>query len=827
MTLRHILTSLAVAITATGMTHARTLTPEEALARINDNSSATKIAGRLSPSGVSLLKTIDTPSGDAAMYVFGKTDDTYMIVSANDQVAPLLGYGTAAADSSVPMPPQMIWWLEGYARGIAYADSVSTSARNHAPAKGDKLRHVQPQRIQNAKRIGPLLSTYWNQDAPFNNTCPTANGINTYTGCVATAMAQVMNYFEYPAKGTGTGYATCYGNNLSMSLDVTFDWGNMLDNYWGSYTTTQANAVANLMKACGFSTNMDYGLEGSGTQSVYVPRALVNNFGYDQTAWVYYRDNYTLDEWQDMLLAQLSDNGPIYYSGASTDGGHAFVCDGYNGNGYFHFNWGWGGAYDGYFLIDALDPAGQGIGGFEGGYNLQQAAVLGVRKPQAGSVKPQAQLTQEEKDLTGDISNNVLTMHGVWYNMGYESASFTLGFELEPVAGGDRTYQSIGSVGVGELNTFYGFRDFSGQLPVCPDGTYRVRVISRTSATAAWMPVLHNLNYTDYVTVQYTGGSASIYTGSGSGGEWSLSNLRLDGELYLNTPASYTITLTNTTGQPQSLTVAPALLSEQNGDLYIIAYAKAVTITVPSGTSKDYTVDFDLTYYNGFETETDYYFCIYDPESMNMYDRLDQMVRVHDEIVPVYECRNLMLEGDIQAIDPANMHLTAEVICTNTDATTRFTVALWDSDLELLGTLESDMFTLLKGVEQTLDIRLQYGSATPDATYYFTVHNDSGELISDILGFKTKGTNSGTDSMTSAYGALEITYDPLSHTATATSGHGMAGMDAYNTAGMKLRGATAIDGEKAETDLEGLSGVVIITATDASGAKATKKVVLK
>ena len=165
---------------------------------------------------------------------------------------------------------------------------------------------------------------------------------------MATAIAQVMNYHKYPEASHGTGHATVAGTDLTRDLNVTFDWGNMIDNYNNGYSATEADAVANLMVTCGFAVDMMYSTQGSGAYDMNVPKAFTQHFDYDLSAWLYYRNYYTLTEWEHMLVNELTENGPIYYSGQSPEGGHAFVCDGYEGDGLFHFNWGWGGAYDGF-----------------------------------------------------------------------------------------------------------------------------------------------------------------------------------------------------------------------------------------------------------------------------------------------------------------------------------------------------------------------------------------------------------------------------------------------------------------------------------------------
>lgn len=241
-------------------------------------------------------------------------------------------------------------------------------------------------------KSAPLVKTTWNQGAPYNDLCPQKNGQITYTGCVATSTAQVMNYHQWPPQGTGTVSYDWNGQTLSMDFGATtFAWNDMLDSYPTATTGTDAQrqAVATLMKACGYALHMTYGLSedgGSGAYSSDIANVLINNFSYDVTARYVQREFYSPEEWEQMIYDNLADIGPAIYGGHGSLGGHSFICDGYDTDGLFHINW--GGTSDGYFRLSALDPPSLGAGGGAGGFNSQQNATLGIRKPQPGSVRP-------------------------------------------------------------------------------------------------------------------------------------------------------------------------------------------------------------------------------------------------------------------------------------------------------------------------------------------------------------------------------------------------------------------------------------------------------
>ncbi len=588
-----------VALLSVTAIHAETLTPAEALARLNDipNLPAkVRVANATTPS---LVQTIETRSGEPAVYLFADNDQM-MAVSANDVAAPLLGYGLTPGEGE--LPPQMTTWLNDYAVAIAYADSLQ---KENKWAKGTAPRRIQP----NETVIGPLLTCTWNQDNPYNRLCPKQDGQPTFTGCVATAMAQIMYYHKYPDRSTGEGTATMGEETLTRSLETTFNWSQMKDNYGEGFNSRQAQAVAELMVNCGFSVNMGYSNVGSGALSENVPRAFINNFSYDKTAWLYYRDNYTLEKWEDMLINELRDNGPIYYAGSSANGAHAFVCDGYDGDHYYHFNWGWGGYCDGYFLMDALDPSGQGIGGYEGGYNLGQSAMMGVRKPVEGSEKPEPRLSQGgDKDLNAKLEGKTLSFDNGWYNFGYERTGFYIAFEFEHRETGDKRYHVIFS-SPAYLDPFWGYTSLSAQLGTSyPDGTYDVRVVTRTSTSKPWVRALHNTKYKDYVPVTFKLGTPALGETPPNIGDLTIEANLNDNQLYRNVEASYTITISNTTESTQQLSMAPALIDETET---IQASAPYRRFSIKPDETKTMTVKFNLEYEDNFQIGKEYELVLY------------------------------------------------------------------------------------------------------------------------------------------------------------------------------------------------------------------------
>jgi len=293
-------------------------------------------------------------------YVFNVNENSsggFVIVSGDDAVKPVLGYAEKGSYDENNLPPNFAWWMDGMQRQIAYAQSHNLPQSDAVKSEWDS--YLNGTASATASAAGPLIQTQWDQGAPYNNLCPTIGGTTAPTGCVVTAMAQIMKYYNFPASGSGNSaaYTTPSGINMpSVSFETNYDWANMQNTYNGSETAQQQNAVATLMYHCGLSVQMQYDLYESAAYNENVSNALINNFGYDRSMQLKYRSSYSDADWENMLRTQIDAGLPVYYAGQDTiAGGHVFLCDGYDNTGKFHFNWGWSGAYDGYFATTALN----------------------------------------------------------------------------------------------------------------------------------------------------------------------------------------------------------------------------------------------------------------------------------------------------------------------------------------------------------------------------------------------------------------------------------------------------------------------------------------
>lgn len=309
-------------------------------------------------------------------YVFDRgQEEGFVIVSGDDQTFPVLGYTDQGHFDYTQLPENMKFWLE------SYEDELDAIRRSGAPIRKANIPRHDP--------VEQLCTSKWNQGSPYNESCPMYFTLGrSVTGCVATAMAQILYYHrakmvtetqaEIPAFQGRKDYN---GQKLQVPAvpnNSPIDWDNMTDTYSSSSTAKQRKAVADLMLYCGASVQMDYSNSSSGAYSSAVDDAFRNYFGFGESVKYSSFNGMTEEQWDAMIYNEVANARPVYLSGANGSGGHAFVCDGYDGNLCYHINWGWGGSSDGFYLLSSLHPGSQGIGGSDGGYSQSRECVIGV-----------------------------------------------------------------------------------------------------------------------------------------------------------------------------------------------------------------------------------------------------------------------------------------------------------------------------------------------------------------------------------------------------------------------------------------------------------------
>ncbi len=375
---RRLLLILSVLLSAE-LFYAAPRTPEEALS-VARRTAALRAPSRQGSSPV----TCEIISRSDAWYAIN-AGSSFVIVSSDDTMPEVLGFSPHGALTTATMPPALKAWLEDYNTHPLYL----TSAEDEC---------------------APLVPCQWNQGTPFNNMVPTYNGTNhCVTGCTATAMAQLMYTHRYPSQGTGShSYDwTCaenpaYSQTLSADFgNTTYRWDLMLDSYryYSQYTPEQAQAVAQLMYHCGVAIEMDYGADGSSGSYAAVTKGLMTYFGYDHNILILKKTMYEMDYIAEQIRKELRAGRPVFVSGQGAGGGHAFLCDGFNSDGYFHINWGWGGLADGDYLLTGLNPTDQGIGGNNlGDYNSDVSFTIGIQ-PATGSTDTTYQMSVAQIEL--------------------------------------------------------------------------------------------------------------------------------------------------------------------------------------------------------------------------------------------------------------------------------------------------------------------------------------------------------------------------------------------------------------------------------------------
>ncbi|MCM1318407.1 MAG: C10 family peptidase [Bacteroides sp.] len=637
------------AATAAFAANAEVLTPEQALARVRVDGPAR--IHSLQSSGDAALRPVYTQSAGSlpAAYVFD-TRSGYMVVSADDVAAPLLGYADEGSFDAANIPDNLRYWLESYASEIAWArDNGVEPARSRA-SRADRAP------------IAPLVKTQWNQGSPYNNYCPIYNGSRSVTGCVATAMAQVMKYYNYPAKGTGSHSYTTNTLKISQSMDfssTSFRWTSMADSYGSFSSTSQKNAVATLMHACGVSVDMDYTPNESGAPSMNVASALTNYFGYDKGVRYLMRDYYGMAEWEDLVYNQLVEFGPVQYSGSNTSAGHSFVCDGYSSDGYFHFNWGWGGMSDGYFLLTALDPTSQGIGGSTAGYNSGQDIIANVAKSGEGKMYEQMLIDGDFKIDTPQVQKGgyvVIVANAYNYSIAPISGFYGLKFTASD---GSVTYAEA-PTGVSNVAVLSGYGGWYVRMPSLAAGTYTVTPAWK-STTGEWFDIRAKVSAVKSYTATVSGNTA-VFTAD-SAPQIYVKDIDVATPLYFNTTFKINATIENPTQDEYYGGIEAVLLNSGNN---VVALADIYPVDVLGGESQqmEYVAKFSRynsqlgvpsagTYTLVFLTESNQ--IVSDPVTVQLLEAL---------ALTSVSVSSFSVEGDANAVAADNLQFNLTANCT-------------------------------------------------------------------------------------------------------------------------------------------------------------------
>lgn len=571
-------------------TEAKQLSPAEALERALGYTPAkgkpVPYPTRGSAADYTLSYTSPLPGDEtkAGCYFF-KSSEGFMVASADDRAVPVLAYGTDTTFDPDNMSPELKWWLSEYGREMV---EVPDSP-------------YQDEGITDPKEpIAPMCKTKWNQFGPYYDMCSKAYGEPVVTGCVATALAQVMKYHNWPPTGEGERTYTSAGKEFSFDYSTAdFKWNLMLDSYWAKAPEDTKEAVAELMYACGVAVGMHYHPGGSGADPAVMCGTLPEYLKYDRSIYNAQRMYYGIQDWTDLIYNQLKTVGPVQYSGyVSSGGGHSFVCDGYDQNGYFHFNWGWGGASDGYYLLTSLSPTHRGVGPAEarGGFNFNQDAVINIFPAGSTPSTPYYGVMNASNFHIGQkwaYTGREITVTGAYWNTGATEIKGQFG--VEAIAENGTKIIMPGRV-ITDYWANEGLGGYSAQIPEdIPVGKYTVVPVFKYNGE--WLPIRTAVNSrgSEKMTVEADGSrfkavfSTPEKTGSVTAVDLVVKNPEIDPKHY----STVTATMQNTTEEEWIGAVAAGLFTKDNK---LMSYGMRMELDIPASTEQPLTYSSEMRY---------------------------------------------------------------------------------------------------------------------------------------------------------------------------------------------------------------------------------------
>ena len=739
---------ITIALLSYILVNARQLTPSEALDRIKTNVTTAQTLSRTISQMPDITITAANDSSINAVYIFN-TKSGYMIVSADDAASPLLGYSDQGNIYSTDIPPQLQYWLDFYASEIEWA--VRNNIRYNESASSRS----------SFTPIEPLIKTKWNQSDPYNKSCPLFSNTPSVTGCVATAMAQILNYHQWPQKAKGgtltynSNYASGYEKTISMNFDnISFDWNNIINNYnTGSYTSINAQAVANLMYACGVSVRTNYSPNESSAASIYISNALYKYFDYGQSVQLIQRSFYTATQWEQIIYNQLENKLPVLYSGVSSGKGHAFICDGYSGDGFFHINWGWGGLSDGFYKLSALSPESQGIGGSALGYNSMQEVCINIAKD---GVLNDAEFPKnliycrnfitdafKDKDYTSGVSQQVKlgdyvlfapTIESGFYNYACTNFIGQIGILLTSASGNKTEIYYRNNINIASAELIY---NISIQLPSSlSNGTYTVTPIFKPSGSSKYFDILCPLASVQSLNLTVNGNNA-IFT-IGNAPNISVTDISVT-DIYIDTYFSLNFTLENLSSTSYYSEIGAALF--RNGNL--IASTEALTpVNLNAKEHGEYNLK--AQFYNSTSNSTlepgTYDLCLFDSETgyiINYYNPKKVVVKAKpgNPVISISDFK--IIYGDNNAIDANNLIFTGTISCQEGYFADRLRLYVFpESGGYNLDSSVSDYIFVNAGEKTTFSISMNFENAQIGSKYIAIVYHNNHRLENTQIVFK-------------------------------------------------------------------------------------------
>lgn len=659
-----------------------------AVAQNVSHDAATRIAQQfLQQKGVAIASSAPTTAqaparlsanGQAAFYVYNNgTDGGFVIVSGDERAQSVLGYATTGHFDYDHAPAQVKAWLDGYAAEIAWLRANPSAANETSPSAN--VRFAPAAQSEKYAPAAPLLGDIaWDQTWPYNLLTPYYIGTtHSATGCVATAMAQIMYYHRYPERGVGQKTYKPETLNQEVSVDFSqsvYDWDAMQPTYDASASEASQQAVALLMRDCGVAVNMAYG-EQSGSSIDQWLDPLTTTFSYDSHVGYLNRTYYTQEDWDQIIRAEIDARRPVFSTGFTYgSGGHAYVFDGYDEDGLIHVNWGWSGMSNGYFRTSALTPPTQGTGGSTGGFNYKQGIIVGIQPP-AENTEDWLQVVSAERTKAttaqGDKSQTAtLRLGGKLTNCGWKDVTVDMGFAFYDVTG-----QCVKTVVAKEATALavdayvVSLRAEGIDLSQLAAGSYKVYPVVRTAGGERWFRIR------DY---NYAKPNALNLTVTDEG--WSFANpvdfeLQANGltatKLYKGITARVTATVRNEGEVTYSGPIKAALFSTADGTK--VAESDDFKYSIAGGDSTEVAIT------NAFSVDAgDYTLALIDENSQ----QLNAPVAVTVLPAPADNATLTMAAqlsfDDNQAVRQDSLALTAQLECTAGVFANDLTIYIYD-----------------------------------------------------------------------------------------------------------------------------------------------------
>lgn len=733
----------------------RQLSPQEALSRISNFATRSADAVRLGSEPIYTLNK----DGFVSLYIFDKGPEGYLIVSADDCGMPLLGYSDKENFDYANISPQLKWWLDFYADEIKYASE-----------RGIECRTFRTRADRSA--ISPMLSTQWDQSTPYNDDCPMDNSQRSVTGCVATAMAQAMKYFNWPEKGKGQNSYKWNNQTLSLNFsNVSFDWSNMTDTYGTNSTVVQKSAVAELMYACGISVNMDYSSSESGASSYNIGPALYNYFDYSENIVMPARAFYGTTEWENIIYQQLENGMPVIYGGESDEGGHQFICDGYSSDGYFHFNWGWSGQSDGYYLLSALDPMSQGIGGSTSGYNYSQDIVVNMKPSgKSGTVNFPAfycygNFEIESSKISLGTSVKFDTDEG-FYNFGVKDIAATFGVKLTDSKGNS---QYIAGSATEAIKPMYGIQDYNVIFPSdLANGTYTVSPAYKEKDSSQWLDIPVPMSAVRSLTMVVSNGSAVF---SDNEPKIKITDFTIDSNLYVDTNFKSSFTVKNEGTEEFYGEFMFGLLDSKGNEVGETSAAVSVDLKAGQSSTLEYVSEFVSVSSTSLTTGT-YTLVMFDLMTGNIFYEYPETVTLQTAPQAELTVTNFGLaNGTTVVTDPTTVEFVGTVECLEGYYANQLIVAVFVNGATSTQNYgSSDFLFLNEGDSSEFSVKLSLAGAQEGDEYFAIAYTENRKPLTSQFNFTIGNPDSGvntvvtdTDNETHFYklNGLEVSKDNL------------------------------------------------------------------